>query len=145
VKPANLLGDDGRLILVDLGTAEAIGGDLIHPARRTGDVVGSPAYMAPKVVRGEPRRPPADLWSFGATLYAAVEGSPLFRRADAASTLAAVLHEPPAPARLAGRLSPLVCALLVKEPADRPSYEEIRAALAAACGVASRPRIGAGR
>ena len=146
VKPSNLLlGDDGRLVLVDFGIAEAIGGDLIHPARRNGDVVGSPAYMAPEVVRGEPPRPPADLWSFGATLYAAAEGRPPFRRDDAASTLAAVLHEPPAPARLAGRLSPLLSGLLVKEPADRPSYDEIQAALAAACGAAPRPRIGAGR
>jgi serine/threonine protein kinase len=136
VKPSNLLLDeDGRLVLVDFGIAEAIGGDPTHPARQNGDVVGSPAYMAPELVRGEAPGPPADLWSFGATLYAAVEGRPPFPRGDAALTLAAVLHEPPPPARLAGRLSPVIGGLLAKDPADRPSYEEIRAALAAACSV----------
>ena len=130
VKPSNLLlGEDGRLVLIDFGIAEAVGGDPTHPARRNGDVVGSPAYMAPELVRGEVPRPPADLWSFGATLYAAVEGRPPFPDGDAASTLAAVLLEPPAPARLAGRLEPLLARLLVKEPAARPSHDAIRAAL----------------
>jgi eukaryotic-like serine/threonine-protein kinase len=63
VKLANLLlGEDGRLVLVDFGIAETVGQDPVHPARRTGHVVGSPAYMAPELVRGEAPRPPADLW-----------------------------------------------------------------------------------
>jgi serine/threonine protein kinase len=134
VKPANLLlGDDGRLVLIDFGIAEASGDDPAHPARRNGDVVGSPAYMAPELVRGEAPRPPADLWSLGVTLYTAVEGRPPFPPGDPVPTLAAVLHDPPAPARLAGRLQPLLARLLVKEPAGRPSHEAIHALLTAAC------------
>src|SRR6201991_4072823 len=72
VKPANLLlADDGRLVLIDFGIAETSGGGPEHPARQDGGVVGSPAYMAPELVRGEWPRPAADLWSFGATLYTA--------------------------------------------------------------------------
>jgi serine/threonine protein kinase len=130
VKPANLLvGDDGRLVLIDFGIAETSGGDPPHPARPNGDVVGSPAFMAPELVRGEAPRAPADLWSLGATLYTAVEGRPPFPQGDPVPTLAAVLHDPPSPARLAGRLEPLLARLLVKEPAKRPSHDAIHALL----------------
>jgi eukaryotic-like serine/threonine-protein kinase len=130
VKPANLLlGEDGRLVLVDFGIAETIGGDPAHPARRDGHVIGSPAYMAPELVRGEPPQPPADLWSLGATLYAAVEGRPPFPQAEAVPTLTAVLHDPPQPARRAARLQPLLALLLNKDPARRPSHDAVQALL----------------
>jgi serine/threonine protein kinase len=130
VKPANLLlGDDGRLVLIDFGIAETDGGEPAHPARRDGDIVGSPAYMAPELLRGDPPRPPADLWSLGVTLYAAVEGRSPFPQGDVAPTLAAVLLDPPAPALVAGRLRPLLAWLLAKEPAERPSHDAIHALL----------------
>ena len=130
VKPANLLlGDDGRLVLVDFGIAETLADEPAHPARRTGHVIGSPAYMAPELVRGEAPRPPADLWSLGATLYTIVEGRVPFPHAEAASTLAAVLHDPPEPARRAGRLQPLLARLLDKDPARRPSHDQVQALL----------------
>jgi serine/threonine protein kinase len=129
VKPANLLvGDDGRLALIDFGIAE-VGAVPAHPGRRNGEVIGSPAYMAPEVVRGRAPRPPADLWSLGATLYTAVEGRRPFPQSDPAPTLAAVLLDEPAPARQAGRLQPLLSRLLVKEPAERPSPDAIHAML----------------
>jgi serine/threonine protein kinase len=131
LKPANLLlSQDGRLVLTDFGIAETNDGGPTHPARQNGDVVGSPAYMAPELVRGQPPRPPADLWSLGATLYAAVEGRPPFGGSDPATILAAVLHDRPAPTHHAGRLGPLLSELLRKEPACRPAPDTIRAALA---------------
>jgi serine/threonine protein kinase len=86
--------------------------------------------MAPELVRGEAARPEADVWSLGATLYVAVEGRPPFAGDDAAETLAAVLHDPPPPPRRAGRLGPLLARLLARDPADRPSHDAIRTALA---------------
>ena len=131
VKPANLLLDeDGRLVLIDFGIAETAGGHPVHPARRTGHVVGSPAYMAPELVRGEAQlHPPADLWSLGATLYTAVEGRPPFPQAEALPTLTAVLHDPPQPARRAARLQPLLALLLDKDAARRPSHDAVQALL----------------
>ena len=130
VKPANvLLGADGRLVLVDFGIAETIDGGPAHPARRTGHILGTPAYMAPELVRGDPPRPAADLWSLGATLYTVVEGRLPFAYAQAAPTLAAVLHDPPEPARRAGRLQPLLALLLDKDPARRPSHDAVQALL----------------
>jgi eukaryotic-like serine/threonine-protein kinase len=130
VKPTNLLlGADGRLVLVDFGIAEAGDAGPVNPARDQGFVVGSPAYMAPELVRGETAGPAADVWSLGATLYAAVEGRPPFG-GDAADILVAVLNDPPPPPRRAGPLAPLLDRLLVKDPAGRPSHDAIRAALA---------------
>jgi serine/threonine protein kinase len=127
VKPANvMLGEDGRAVLVDFGIAETAGG---HPARRTGHVVGSPAFMAPELVRGEAPRPAADLWSLGATLYTAVEGRPPFPQEEAVPTLTAVLHDAPQPALRAGRLQPLLALLLDKDPARRPSHDAVHALL----------------
>jgi serine/threonine protein kinase len=130
VKPANLLlGDDGRLMLSDFGIAETGGGTPAHPGRRNGYVIGSPVYMAPEVVRGETPQPASDLWSLGATLYTAVEGRPPFPQRDPVPTLAAVLHDPPSPAQLAGRLQPLLARLLVKDPRERPTHAAIHALL----------------
>jgi serine/threonine protein kinase len=141
VKPENLLlGEDGRLILIDFGVAEIA--DTGHPARQAGEIVGSPAYIAPELLRGEAPRPAADLWSLAATLYTAVEGHPPFSGVHTGSTLAAVLLAAPAPACFADRLAPLLSALLVKEPGRRPSHEAIQAALTNAYPVlgVSHPR-----
>jgi serine/threonine protein kinase len=130
VKPANMLvGDDGRLTLIDFGIAEIEGATPAHAARRSGCVAGSPAYMAPERIRGGAPLPASDLWSLGATLYAAVEGRLPFPQDDTAAHLAAVLHDPPAPARQAGRLQPLLTRLLVKDPGGRPSHPAVQALL----------------
>jgi serine/threonine protein kinase len=131
VKPANLLlGADGRLVLVDFGIAEGGGVGPVVPGRGEGFIVGSPSYLAPELVRGEPARPAVDVWSLGATLFVAVEGHPPFVGDDAVEMLAAVLHDPPLVPRRAGRLGPLLARLLAKDPADRPSRDAIRTALA---------------
>jgi eukaryotic-like serine/threonine-protein kinase len=141
VKPANLLlGADGRLVLIDFGIAETMGADPVHPARCKGDLVGSPAYMAPELVRGDAPRPAADLWSLGATLYAAVEGRLPFDHRDAVPTLAAVLHDPPASAVQAGRLQPLLARLLVKDPLRRPDHDDVEAMFADAYPTRPAPR-----
>jgi serine/threonine protein kinase len=142
VKPANLLLDeDGRLVLVDLGIAETVDSGPAHPARRTGHVIGSPAYMAPELVRGDAPQPTADLWSLGATLYTAVEGRPPFPHAEAVPTLTAVLHDPPQPARHAGRLQPLLALLLDKHPARRPSHDAVEALLTDAYPTQPTPAL----
>ncbi|OZM80660.1 serine/threonine-protein kinase [Pseudonocardia sp. MH-G8] len=140
VKPANLVvADNGRLVLIDFGIAELGGGEPVHPARRTGDIVGSPAYTAPELVLGGPPRPASDLWSLGTVLFTAVEGRPPFLHEGIAPTLTAVLHDPLPTASRAGRLRPLVERLLVRDPAARPSSAAIRSMLVeaypAACGA----------
>ena len=55
----------------------------------TGMVTGTPAYLAPEVARGAPSSPASDVFSLGATLYAAVEGAPPFGTGDNADGAAA--------------------------------------------------------
>jgi hypothetical protein len=95
----------------------------------TGLVIGSPAYMAPEQAAGEPSGPPADFWALGATMYFAVEGEPPFEKASSIATLAAVVNDDPRPMRRAGPLAPVIAALLVKDPAARPSGPQLRAQL----------------
>ncbi|MED7925433.1 protein kinase [Nonomuraea sp. LP-02] len=125
VKPENvLLADDGRVVLTDFGIAslEAEAG-----LTATGGLVGTPAYMPPERLNGEPARPESDLWSLGATLYAAVEGEPPFKRESWAATVAAVLRDQPEPPRRAGALAPVVMGLLHRDPAGRlPAGEAAR-------------------
>ncbi|WP_084719200.1 serine/threonine-protein kinase, partial [Streptacidiphilus carbonis] len=122
VKPANVLIDRrGRVVLTDFGIALFEGGTGLT---RTGQIVGSPDYLAPERVSGHRPGPESDLWSLGATLYAAVEGQSPFLRNSTISTLQAVITDPlPAP-RNAGPLFPVLDALLRKDPAERATGEQ---------------------
>ncbi|WP_199747925.1 protein kinase domain-containing protein [Actinomadura sp. WAC 06369] len=71
VKPANVLLEGERVLLTDFGIA-AVEGDAT--LTRTGAILGTPAYMSPEQVEGGDVAPASDLWSLGATLYAAVGG-----------------------------------------------------------------------
>lgn len=122
VKPGNvLLARDGRVLLTDFGIA-AIEGD--SAITRTGEIVGSIDYLAPERVRGHDPGPASDLWALGATLHTAVEGTSPFRRTSAVATMQAVVtDDPPAPVR-AGLLTPVIAALLHKDPEARPDAAE---------------------
>ncbi|QES07898.1 serine/threonine protein kinase [Streptomyces venezuelae] len=122
VKPGNvLLARDGRVLITDFGIA-AIEGDAT--ITRTGELVGSIDYLAPERVRGGDPGPASDLWSLGATLYTAVEGTSPFRRTSPISTMQAVVAEEPPYPEKAGPLAPVIVALLRKDPDQRPRADE---------------------
>ncbi|SCL27509.1 Serine/threonine protein kinase [Micromonospora nigra] len=136
VKPGNvLLGTDGRVVLTDFGLA-TIPGD--PNVTRTGMVLGSPAYIAPERARDGTAGPEADLWSLGATLYAAVEGKSPYARSSAIATLAALATEPLPPARNAGPLKPVLNGLLRKDPQERITAEVAERMLRRAGGKRTR-------
>ncbi|MEV0154778.1 protein kinase [Micromonospora sp. NPDC050686] len=121
IKPGNvLLGNDGRVVLTDFGLA-TIPGD--PNVTRTGMVLGSPAYIAPERAKDGTAGPEADLWSLGATLYAAVEGKSPYARPSAIATLAALATEPMPPPKNAGPLKPVLNGLLRKDPNERITAE----------------------
>jgi eukaryotic-like serine/threonine-protein kinase len=123
VKPANIqLCDDGRVVLTDFGIASVLDDETTMPA---GGMAGSPAYLSPERARGDADGPESDLFSLGATLYAAVEGRPPFGTGDPFSTLVAVVQDPPEPFRYAGPLAPILQGLLLKRPADRLTAEQV--------------------
>ena len=119
VKPSNvLLGNDDRAVLTDFGIATFQGDPKLT---QTGMVMGSPGFTAPERIRGEDASPASDLWSLGATLFAAVEGhGPFERRGGAITTMSAIINEDAPEAPTAGALGPVIAALLRREPVDRP-------------------------
>src|SRR6266550_760737 len=131
VKPGHvLLTRDGRAVLTDFGIA-AVDGD---PAlTQTGMVVGTPGFCAPARIRGAPASPASDLWSLGATLYAAVEGrGPFDGHGSPMAVLTSIVHSDPPPARAAGPLAAVIGALMSKDPAQRPDATRARQLLAGA-------------
>ncbi|OEV03518.1 serine/threonine-protein kinase [Streptomyces oceani] len=140
VKPSNVLLEEGtdRVILTDFGIAKVAGDPSITS---TGMLVGAPSYISPERARGKPPGPPADLWSLGGLLYAAVEGRPPYDKGSALSTLTAVMTEPvPTPSR-AGALSEVIFGLLQKDPDQRLDVAGARSLLemAAAGKEAGKP------
>ena len=123
VKPSNvLIGNDDRAVLTDFGIATFQGDPKLT---QTGMVMGSPGFTAPERIRGEDASPASDLWSLGATLYAAVEGhGPFEKRGGAITTMSAIINEDAPAAPAAGALGPVIAALLRREPADRPDASE---------------------
>lgn len=119
VKPANvLLRHEGGAVLTDFGIAAFDGAT--SRLTSTGDLIGSPEFIAPERVRGEEGNPASDLWSLGMLLYVAAEGHHPLRRATGLATVVAVLDDPiPAPVR-SGALGPVLTRLLVRDPAQRP-------------------------
>jgi hypothetical protein len=117
VKPSNvLLSASGRVVLTDFGIATWDGATTLTQA---GTFMGSPAYVAPEVARGQKATPGSDLWSLGTTLYHAVEGRPPYDHETAMATLSALITSDPDPPRRAGPLRPAIDALLRKDPAKR--------------------------
>ncbi|MCD2192471.1 protein kinase [Actinomycetospora endophytica] len=125
VKPGNvLIGADGTVKITDFGISRATG-DLT--LTRTGMLAGTPAYLAPEVARGDDSTFASDVFSLGATLYAAVEGVPPFGSDDNALAL---LHNVAAgavnPPVQAGPLTALLMRLLRADPGERPTPAEAR-------------------
>ncbi|MFH9016355.1 protein kinase [Streptomyces sp. NPDC017943] len=139
VKPANvLLGDDDRVVLTDFGIAFVEGDSALT---MTGEVVGSPEYLAPERALGRTPGPESDLYSLGVLLYAAVQGRSPFRRTTPLSTLRAVVDEELPPPHRAGPLAPLIEGLMRKDPSERMSAEQAARELRLAASDVTGPSV----
>jgi eukaryotic-like serine/threonine-protein kinase len=121
IKPSNIMVQpDGRPKLMDFGVARLD----TSTATRTGHVLGSPSYMAPEQILGEPLTPRADLFSFAVVAYEALTGRRPFEGDSVPSIVYRVVHDAaPAPTRL-NRELPANCDAVfarafAKDPAQR--------------------------
>jgi eukaryotic-like serine/threonine-protein kinase len=129
LKPQNLLLEGGsleRVKIIDFGLASAgkvVAGPLITPAN---DVIGTPAYMAPEMLRGirgvDAR---VDVYALGCVLYECLSGRRTFSGKGALATLAKILVEEPEPLSelvpgISEPLAQLVTRMIAKDPGQRP-------------------------
>ncbi|MFI1100790.1 protein kinase [Streptomyces melanogenes] len=137
VKPGNvLLERSGRVVLTDFGIAsmDTSGEEALAKLTQSGQIVGSLDYLPPERAQGREPGAASDIWALGMTLYAAVEGSSPFRRTSVWSTLAAIVGEPLPEPRRAGPLTPVLRALMAKDPLHRPDAGQAREMLEAVAG-----------
>lgn len=108
LKPSNILvGELGEIIVIDWGLAKVIDEpDVVGPSEpspntslRTelGTSMGTPGYMAPEQLEGDPQTPAADVYALGATLYHVVAGKPPHHAPNGEGMRARALAGPPAP------------------------------------------------
>jgi serine/threonine protein kinase len=128
LKPANVVAEAGRAVLIDLSVAA--------PPGRMRAGRGTWCYMAPEQARGGDVGPPADVWGLGVVLYEVLAGEPAYRDDD---TDRPQLRGAPPPLRRLRRTAPplhaVVDGCLSPDPADRPGLGELASALAAVAGT----------
>ncbi|WP_434438559.1 serine/threonine-protein kinase [Lentzea sp. E54] len=136
VKPSNIMvRPDGAVKLTDFGIAQAMDDPrLTH----NGGIVGSPAYMSPDRLHGWEASPASDLWALGVTMAHAVEGVSPFERTSTASTLHAVMNEPPVLRRASPALADVIRGFLTVDPARRLTGPQARQMLTAITQGATR-------
>jgi WD40 repeat protein/serine/threonine protein kinase len=138
IKPANLWleaqsgepgasATGGRVKILDFGLARAVEGK--GDLTQSGQLLGTPAYMAPEQARGEAVDHRCDLFSLGSVLYRMCTGEKPFQGSDVMSTLLALAGDDPQPPRevnpaVPAELSDLVLQLLSKDPKVRPASAE---------------------
>jgi eukaryotic-like serine/threonine-protein kinase len=125
VTPRNLLvGEGDHVKLAGFGISTIEGDDPVgtEPIGTGAPVLaGEAAYVAPEVANGIPGGPNADVFSLGATLYAAVEGRPPWGDGDPGQVLAAARKGVVEPPRAAGPLGPVLMRMLQSRPRERPT------------------------
>jgi WD40 repeat protein/tRNA A-37 threonylcarbamoyl transferase component Bud32 len=125
LKPANILLDkDGNPKVSDFGLAKKVSAD--SNLTLAGQIIGTPAYMAPEQALGQPELvgPAADIYSLGAILYCLVTGRPPFESVDAIEMLRQVKEQEPIPpgrvnVAVRGDLETICLKCLQKDPRKR--------------------------
>jgi len=128
VKPANVMLLDGEPILIDFGIAHVADESRIT---HTGLVMGTPGYLSPEIIGGEPVTAATDWWGWGATLAFAATGRPPFGTGPIEVVLDRVRRGQSDIEGVDAGLRATLTAALSVDPVRRPSPERLVAGLAA--------------
>ncbi|MEV6222531.1 serine/threonine-protein kinase [Nocardia fluminea] len=127
LKPSNvMLAIDGPKV-IDFGIARVIADSALTT---TGKFLGSPGFMCPEQVSGETLSPACDVFALGGVLTFAAAGHGPFGTAEVMQMLWRIVYEEPRIEALPESLRPLVASCLAKDPAARPTPEQVLSALA---------------
>ena len=140
IKPENvLIGDDGRVRVLDFGIARASDGEA--PLTRTGEIVGTPQYMAPEQLldAGEEVDERCDVHALGVLTYELLTGKAPFQAANVFAVLKLVESLVPKPPSTLRREVPVAIDAAVQKAMakDREARWQTAAAFAAALRVAA--------
>jgi hypothetical protein len=136
VKPSNVLFADAAdrqvVKLADFGIAR-----MADSARLTqaGLIVGSAHYLSPEQARGAEAGPPSDVYALGLVLLECLTGEPAFPGAGIAAAAARLHSDPPIPAAVDPDLGRLLTAMTSREPAQRPTAQEVATSLSGVSGI----------
>ncbi|MEU8323819.1 serine/threonine-protein kinase [Nonomuraea sp. NPDC048881] len=121
-KPANILMGPEGPVVIDFGIARA----LDAPGNTsTGPLMGTPSYLAPEQIGGRQVTAAADVFAWAVTMVFAASGRPAFGADSTPAVINRILNDQPAVSGLDGVLLRLVTAGLSKDPAARPSADDL--------------------
>ena len=130
LKPSNVIVIDDRVKVLDFGIAR-MGDSAASNLTRTGEVIGSPMFMAPEQIQGQPLTGTCDLYALGVIAFTLLTGREPFLADTTTAIVLKHLHEPPPDVRelrpgLAQEWVDLLAKLLAKKPTERyQSAEEL--------------------
>ena len=127
IKPGNVMMTDGGPVLIDFGLARAVDETRLTV---TGLVVGTPGYLAPEVVDGQPPGPAADVHGWAATVTFAATGKPPYGAGPAAVVLDRIRRGEVDLGEVEPGLASVLQRALVADPHARPSVALVRSMLA---------------
>ncbi len=146
LKPENVMvGEDGVVKVLDFGIARRVGAPVdpsastrssVETLTGTGVVVGTPRYMAPEQLQALPVTVSTDVFAWGVLVHELFAGKSPWRAAAGVSLVSEILSATPEPllelvAGIRPPLAAIVQRAIAKDPRDRPSADDILAALGA--------------
>ncbi|GAA3165812.1 protein kinase domain-containing protein [Nonomuraea roseoviolacea] len=140
LKPDNVLLDADGPRVIDFGIARTLDMSLT----KTGEVSGTPSYMAPEVFTGQRAGAPADVFAWGSIMVFASTGQDPFRADNLGGVMHRVLSAQPDLSGLPPRLASLVAAAMEKDPSARPTARDLLLALVSGNAADTRGLLTAG-
>ncbi|MFI6477040.1 protein kinase [Nonomuraea sp. NPDC050663] len=138
LKASNVLLSPVGPRVIDFGIARAL--DDVGALTGSGELIGTPHYIAPEILGGEPAAPASDVFSWGCLIAMAGTGRTPFERGTLPATINQILHGEPSLDGLEPAIRDLVVPALAKDPAARPTARQLLAALVGdATSPAARP------